>query len=288
MTNVQNDSRQNMTVVSPCRTVCDCVNHIATGPLRAGQSGLLRSAKWLLAGLSLVLIATPQLAAQGLSESSLGPSGSAGGEIVESNRDGIGFSARGGHSAGDTVGRNQSVTFIGFTPYASIGDNGLLFGDARLSYGNEGELAWSYGGGYRHYIQSWDTVVGGYGYFDRDRLTGADFRQWSIGAELLADRWEARGNWYQPFRERSDQVGSQIDPNSVSFVDQNIQFTPINTFSEALEGFDAEIGWLLPGDFAERIDLRGFGGGYWYRGEGIPGFSAVSYTHLTLPTICSV
>lgn len=204
------------------------------------------------------------------------PSGSASGTVVDSNRQGLGLSIRGGHSAGGTVGRNQSASILGVSPYLNIGD-GLLFSDSRFTYANDGGLAWSFGGGYRQYITAWDTVVGGYGYFDRDQISGAHFKQWSVGAELISQRWEARANFYQPFGETSEQTASRVDTTSVTFVDQNIQFTPINTFAEALEGYDAEFGFLFPGKFSERVDLRGFGGGYSYEGVGqsrFAGFSA--------------
>ncbi len=203
------------------------------------------------------------------------PSGSASGVVVDSNRQGMGVSIRGGHVAGGTVGLDQSASMFGLSPYVNIG-NGMLFGDSRLTYANDGGLAWSFGGGYRQYIPAWDAVLGGNGYFDRDQITGAHFKQWSVGAELLAHRWEARGNYYRPFGTTSEQTGTRIDPNSAIFVGNNIQFNRIDTFAEALEGFDAEAGVLLPGDFSERIDLRAFGGGYYYQGEGLDGFSGFS------------
>lgn len=203
------------------------------------------------------------------------PSGSASGTVVESNRQGAGFSLRGGHVAGGTVGRNDSASIIGLSPYVNIGD-GLLFGDSRLTYTNDGGLAWSFGGGYRQYVTAWDAVIGGYGYFDRDQITGANFEQFSFGAEILTQNWEARGNYYVPFGNTSSQTGTRIDPNSASFSGNQVIFNRINTFAEALEGFDAEIGWLLPGKFSERFDVRAFAGGYHYEGEGLDGFAGFS------------
>ncbi|MCA9083872.1 MAG: right-handed parallel beta-helix repeat-containing protein [Planctomycetaceae bacterium] len=202
------------------------------------------------------------------------PSGSASG-VVDVNRQGLGIAVQGGHFAGKTVGRNESASLFGLSPYVNIG-NGLIFGDSRLVYANNGGLAWSFGGGYRHYVTAWDTIVGGYAYHDGDDITGAQFKQWSVGGELLSNGWEARANYYNPYGNTSSQTGTRIDPASAVFVGNNIQFTRINSFAEALKGFDAEIGWLLPGDFAERIDLRAFGGGYYYEGVGLPGFSGYS------------
>ena len=90
------------------------------------------------------------------------PSGSASGTVVDSNRQGVGFNFRAGHVAGGTVGRNDSASIVGLSPYVNVGD-GLLFGDSRLTYTNDGDVAWSFGGGYRHYVTAWDAVIGGYG-----------------------------------------------------------------------------------------------------------------------------
>ncbi len=202
------------------------------------------------------------------------PAGSAS-EVIDSNRDGFGVSFRGGHMAGESVGRQESISHINLMPYFNIED-GLLFGDSRLVRANKGGLAWSFGGGYRHYITDWDVVIGGNGYFDRDQLTGATLNQWGAGAELLADRWEARGNYYQTFGNTFSLVGQGINQNSVAFSGSNITYTRVDTFAEALKGFDSEIGFLLPGNLAERFDLRAFGGGYFYEGENTKGFGGWS------------
>ncbi|MCA9047855.1 MAG: inverse autotransporter beta domain-containing protein, partial [Planctomycetaceae bacterium] len=196
-------------------------------------------------------------------------------ETIDVNRAGLGFAVQAGHYAGNTIGRLDSASLFGLSPYVNIGD-GLLFGDSRLLYSNSGGLAWSFGAGYRHYVIEWDTIFGVNSYYDQDDLTNAQFKQWSIGAELISNSWEARGNFYSPFGETSTQTGTRVDAGSAAFVGNNISFTRINTFAEALRGFDAEIGWLMPGRISERLDLRAFGGGYFYEGNGLPGFSGWS------------
>ena len=275
MTNVR-DQRRNLSqaALSPAIAVEKCVAPRRSGFLRLS---IMHTSVWLTA---LTLVSSWANAQEndytfGRTPIASAPSGSASGVVVDSNRHGLGFSVRGGHVAGGTVGLKESATMFGLSPYVNIG-NGLLFGDSRLTYANQGGLAWSFGGGYRQYIPAWDAVLGGNGYFDRDQITGANFKQWSIGAELLAHRWEARGNIYRPFGNTSEKTGSRVDPNSAIFVGNNIQFNRIDTFAEALEGFDAEAGFLLPGDFSERIDLRAFGGGYYYKGKGQDGFTGFS------------
>jgi hypothetical protein len=202
------------------------------------------------------------------------PSGSAS-EVVDQNRHGLGVLFRGGHMAGDTVGRDDSISHISLAPYVNI-DNSFLFGDTRLMRANEGGLAWTFGGGYRHYLEDYDIVLGANSYFDRSQLTGAQLNQWGVGAEVLAHGWEWRGNIYQTFGETSALVNQRVAPNSAAFAGENITFTRIDTFASSLKGFDTETGFLLPGSFAERIDLRAFAGGYMYEGESIDRFGGLS------------
>ncbi len=202
------------------------------------------------------------------------PTGSAS-EVKDYNRDGFGVQFRGGHTAGDTVGRTESISHINLTPFFNVED-GLFFGDSRLSMSNDSQLAWAFGGGYRQYISAWDVVVGANSYFDADQLTGAHLKQWGVGAELLANNWEARGNYYQPFDSVPTLTNQQVAPGSVAFAGELITYSRIDTFAEALKGFDAEAGFLLPGALSERFDLRAFGGGYHYEGTNIPGFTGWS------------
>lgn len=243
----------------------------------------LRSAsRWLTVLLTFCIVCTSSATVAQQDDFTYGrqplgtaPSGAAGGTMVDTNRQGLGVAVRAGHHVGDTVGRQDSASIFGLSPYVNIG-NGLLFGDSNLTYSNSGELAWSFGGGYRQYLPAWDAVVGVNSYFDRDQLTGAHFKQWGIGAEILAHAWEARANWYEPFDRTSTLTGTRINPGSAEFEESFLLFERINTFAEALQGFDAELGILLPGKFAERFGVRAFGGGYSFEGEGLPRFNGVS------------
>lgn len=226
------------------------------------------------ASLSLAAGLSSAYAQEGRLMSEASPSGSAS-QFFGFNRSGFGASVRGGHTAGNTVGRTDSITNIGFMPYFNAG-NGLVFGDSRLFRGNEGGLGWSFGSGYRYYIESWDVVVGGNGYYDRDDLSGAYLNQWSAGAELLAHQWEARGNYYNTFGDTLALTGQSVLPGSAAFQGNNLTFTRVDAFTEGLSGFDTEFGVLLPGDFSEKIDLRAFAGGYYYEGTRLPGFSGWS------------
>lgn len=245
-----------------------CRNH-SCGPqdVAWNSRSVAQAAAQLL--LAIVLVAASEHAAAQV------PSGAATGSVMDINRSGLGFQVRGGHVAGGTVGRQQSASHLSMAPYVSFGD-GLLFGDTRLTYGNEGGLAWSFGGGYRQYIPAWDAVIGANIYADRDSQTDVHFRGWGAGAEILAHDWEMRGNWYQPTGTRSGLVSSQASPGSAVFSGNNVLFDRIDTVAESLQGWDGEIGWLLPGDVAERFDARIFGGAYYYEGTGIDDFAGWS------------
>ena len=164
-----------------------------------------------------------------------------GGRTVDVNRRGLGVSVRGGHVAGDTVGRDDSASLFNLSPYINIG-NGMLFGDARVVYGNDGGLAYNFGGGYRHYVAAWDAVAGANIFADRDSISGTHFRSWGVGGELLANGWEIRGNAYSPYGKKSVLTGVRADSNSAVFVGNNVEFSRIDSSLEALHGFDAEIG----------------------------------------------
>ena len=197
------------------------------------------------------------------------------GVVTGTNRSGMGAAFRAGHSAGDTVGRYDSLSHIQVAPFISDG-NQILFGDTRLGRANEGGLVWSFGSGYRYYIEDWDVVIGGNGYYDRDHLSGAYLNQWGAGAELLAREWEWRGNYYQTFGDTFSRTGQAVRSGSSAFDGSNLTYTRVDSFVEGLSGFDSEFGVLLPGKFAERFDVRVFGGGYFFEGDRAEGFGGWS------------
>ena len=146
-----------------CGERCGVSNR--AGTLRAVRGSVCR----FVAVLMLVSV-SGSLSAQdflfGRSPQGRVPSGSAS-DVVNTNAQGLGFSVRAGHVAGKDVGRQESLSTLSLSPYVNIGD-GLFFGDTRLNYANNGEIAWSAGAGYRHYITSWDAILGGYGYYDSE------------------------------------------------------------------------------------------------------------------------
>lgn len=224
--------------------------------------------------LSLAVGSQSAYSQDGAIFSGVAPGGAAS-EAMQGNRSGFGVDVRAGHTAGSTVGRSDSISTLALSPYFNSG-NSLIFGDSRFGRANEGGLVWSFGSGYRYFVEDWDVVLGGNGYFDRDDLSGTYLNQWGLGAELLAHGWEARGNYYQTFGNTYSLTDQSVKAGSGAFQGQNLTFTRVDTFALGMEGFDAEAGFLLPGDFSEKLDLRAFGGGYYYEGETVDGFGGWS------------
>jgi hypothetical protein len=194
-----------------------------------------------------------------------GPSGSVSGNVLNYDGRGMGVLWRGGHAAGNAIGREESVSYISGMPYATFGET-MLFGDARIARANRGGLAWSFGAGMRHYFADVDAVFGLNGYFDKDQLVD-HFQGWGIGVELLSDKWEWRGNMYKPTGESRFQTGVRAADGSLEFSGSDVLFDRVRSFATALEGYDTEIGFLLPGRIAQERQIRVFGGGYAYDTE---------------------
>ncbi len=200
-----------------------------------------------------------------------GPSGSAVATQVDYDGRGMGVLWRAGHSTGETVGREESVSFITGTPFITMGEN-MFFGDLRLLRSNSGGkgdatgIAYSFGAGYRRYFADVDAVFGINAYIDNDELIDR-FQAWGVGAELLSHNWEWRGNMYRPFGDTGFQTNVRAADGSARFAGDALLFDRIRTFSVAMEGYDTEIGVLLPGRFAAERQIRLFGGGYYYRND---------------------
>ena len=196
-------------------------------------------------------------------------SGSVSGESGNQlNTPGRGFGAQitAGHIAGEGVGRQESISHVGVMPYITTGP-ALMFGDARIVRANRGNTAWSIGGGTRLYNSATDTVLGLNAYYDFDELSGEEFEQFGAGGELLGRWWEWRGNYYRPQGRAIKELGSSVVDGTIRFVGNTIIFDRIRTLAQAFEGFDTEVGMLLPGELADKHQIRAFGGYYWYDGQ---------------------
>src|SRR5690606_23810873 len=72
---------------------------------------------------------------------------------------GHGVEGRIGHIAGETVGREESLTHINLQPYMFVEQN-MLFSDLRMYRLNEGGQGFNVGLGMRRYFEQQDAIVG--------------------------------------------------------------------------------------------------------------------------------
>jgi len=187
----------------------------------------------------------------------------------------FGAMARIGYLTGPAVGREKGLLPLELMPYFFM-DNGLFFIDFR-GFRNDADLwGMNSGGGLRYYVEPLDRIFGVNAYHDYDQTSGVLFRQWGFGIETLGEWFDARANAYFPYGDRSQFLGSFINPGSQRFVDNRLLFSITNQFGATLRGADAELGVPLPGTFLRRHDTRLFAGGYVYDSDPTGSFAGWS------------
>ena len=189
-----------------------------------------------------------------------------------------------GFHSGDDF-REGSVEFL--IPMYGTEDS-LLFLYPKLGLISDIDPNLSLGLGGRRYIEAWDAIIGGSIFFDHfETIYGNDFNQLGLGAEVLT-RWvDFRFNYYLPESNpqlaNSFNVNSRVRNNRTRFgtpfgqgftvqqrVAQRTQVRNITqlfqNFEDASDGFDTEIGFLVP--YLEQFtEVRVFGGYYNFDGQ---------------------
>lgn len=189
------------------------------------------------------------------------------------------------------------------TGYADIlsglfhNSNNALFLNLRGTFGDNDQQLYSIGLGFRHLIEEPGIIIGANVYYDHiDSESGNGYNQLGLGAEILTKWVDARFNYYLPEDDRNlvrtftvNNGGRAVGPqfNNGNLVQQGVRRTNTATtfgvFEEAYEGWNAEIGFLVPG-LDQYFDLRLFAGGYNYqdpRGGDIGGFKARAEARIT-------
>lgn len=189
------------------------------------------------------------------------------------------------------------------TGYADIlsglfhNENNALFLNLRGTFGDNDQQLYSLGLGFRHLFEEPGIIIGANVYYDHiDSENGNSYNQLGLGAEILTKWVDARFNYYLPEDDRNlvrtFKVNSQSRAVSPRFdngnlVQQSVRRTnttsTFGVFEEAYEGWNAEIGFLVPG-LNEYFDLRLFAGGYNYQdpsGGDIGGFKARAEARVT-------
>jgi hypothetical protein len=155
-----------------------------------------------------------------------------------------------------------------FVPLTQKPD-GLWFTDLRLKDASGPEAEYNIGTGYRRMIN--DTwILGVYGFYDNLRSAHENyFQQGTIGMEALTKEWDFRVNAYFP--ETKKEVLSSTSTGTIDISGSTIttSTTTSETLEQALPGFDAEVGYRLPGS----QDIRVYAGGFYFDRSGAPTIS---------------
>ncbi|MCA9075580.1 MAG: inverse autotransporter beta domain-containing protein [Planctomycetaceae bacterium] len=192
------------------------------------------------------------------------PDGGGAGPEFEIPGGGYGFLSRIGHIAGETVGRDDSITHVGLAPYV-FHEETMLFGDLRLFRTNEGRTGGSAGMGLRHYLTEQDAILGIAGYYDSDDSRGAIFKQVGASFEYLTRMFDVRANVYVPIETTERVIGTSIVPDSERFSGNSLLFDGRTDFAAAANGADLMISTPVPGEIPEMFNLEVSGGGYHYQ-----------------------
>lgn len=175
---------------------------------------------------------------------------------------GFGVLGRVGHIAGETIERNQSITYFDLSPYL-FAENTYLFGDGRLFLTNQGKMGFSTGLGVRQYFPRNDFVVGASAWYDQDDSRKATFRQMGIGLELFSQWMDIRSNYYTSIGENSRELGTTITPGSAAFSGNNIVFSTQTALSVGADMVDINFTVPVPGEIPQSINLEASAG--WYK-----------------------
>jgi hypothetical protein len=157
----------------------------------------------------------------------------------------------------------------------------FLFLDSRYHYEDNGQFISSTGLGFRKMVSGHDIIIGGNAFWDRiNSENGNDFDQLGLGFEVLTKWVDARVNYYLPDDEHYEVDRSAHRESFTAFHDGafgTASRTATYRRSEAaLEGLNAEIGFLIPG-LDKYAEVRVFGGYYHYQnpfGGDFDGFKA--------------
>ncbi len=177
---------------------------------------------------------------------------------------GLGFLTRAGHIAGETVGRDESITHFGLAPYL-FHEQTMLFGDLRMFRTNRGNTGGSAGLGLRHYFAEHDAIWGVAGYYDNDDSRGARFKQLGLSLEYLSRLFDARVNWYVPIEDTERILGTSVVDGSERFSGNQLLFDRRTDFGSAADGVDVMFSTPIPGEIPELVNLEVSAGGYHYQ-----------------------
>lgn len=168
------------------------------------------------------------------------------------------------------AGTERSIAVTeAWVPVAQDSDS-VLYGDVRYMGDDQENREGNIGLGYRTIYEN--NVVGGHVWYDRRRTErGSTFHQTTLGAEVLGEDLDIRGNVYIPLSDKETYVTPNIGRTTPYLAGSGI-FTDTNgeIIEEPQSGMDFEIGYRVP-VFEENVDaIRIYGGGYSFSGSETP------------------
>lgn len=177
------------------------------------------------------------------------------------------------------------------------GPNHALFLNLRGTLDDAEQQIFSGGLGFRTLLEDPGVILGANVFYDYiDSPAGNSFNQLGLGAEVLSQWVDARFNYYLPEDGRKETGVIRNTSSSLSKGDRYVRggisqrdllrtstTTTTHLFEEAIEGWNAEVGFLVPG-LNKYFDLRLFAGAYGYdnpAGGRFDGFKARAEARVT-------
>jgi hypothetical protein len=166
----------------------------------------------------------------------------------------------------------------------------FFFLNSRYHWEDNSQFISSTGLGFRKLLPTQEIILGANAFYDSiNSAAGNDFDQLGLGVEVLTHWVDARFNYYLPDndhyetgRRTSSRSSSSIGPEYTSgaFISQDIRESnrrqSFRSYEAALEGFNAEVGFLVPG-LDRYAEVRLYAGYYHYDnpfGSDYEGFKA--------------
>ncbi|WP_010585564.1 beta strand repeat-containing protein [Schlesneria paludicola] len=166
---------------------------------------------------------------------------------------------------GGLYGYNAGYSNIGvFMPY-KIDDTSILFATGLGLVTYDGRGGATVGGGWRHWMEDIDRIIGVAGFYDFDNGHAKPYQQLGLSLESLGRYVDYRINGYLPVSSADHVLNSSLVGTAALF-GNGIGLLRTNTVEQAFSGLDAEMGGPTP--FLGRYGLNAYLGGYYYMGSG--------------------
>jgi hypothetical protein len=169
-----------------------------------------------------------------------------------------------GHIAGETLGRDESLTHINLQPYMFVEQN-MLFSDLRMYRLNEGGQGFNVGLGLRRYLEQQDAIIGAVAYYDIDKTRRQQFQQLGLSLEMLTRWWDLRANWYMPTGDAEQILGTGFVEGSQRFEENFLLVDTTTLFGNAAEGVDVTGTIPIPWGMLEPYNVEASAGFYHFQ-----------------------